>query len=179
MAARVIKGAPIAEEIRAEIGKEVGDLKEKGFLPKLSVVLVGDDPGSVWYARNKVSAGEKIGVAVDVKELPKETPEADVVALVQKLNEDPNVHGILVELPLPRHINKANIINAINPAKDVGVGAYIAEGVLKACMLSVDINLPSIKTPSFRDHLVAERARLFAEAEELKLLALADVKKRL
>jgi methylenetetrahydrofolate dehydrogenase (NADP+) / methenyltetrahydrofolate cyclohydrolase len=119
MAAQIIKGAPIAEEIRAELGKEVEALKAKGFTPKLAVVLVGDDPGSVWYARNKVSVGEKIGAVVEVTEMHKETPETEVVALVGKLNEDPEVHGILVELPLPKHINKANVMNAILPIKDV------------------------------------------------------------
>ncbi|MBI5441550.1 MAG: bifunctional 5,10-methylenetetrahydrofolate dehydrogenase/5,10-methenyltetrahydrofolate cyclohydrolase [Deltaproteobacteria bacterium] len=119
MAAQIIKGAPIAEEIRAELKKEVDALKAKGFTPKLAVVLVGDDPGSVWYARNKVSVGEKMGAVVEVTELAKDTPEAEVVALVRKLNQDPNVHGILVELPLPKHINKANVMNAILPIKDV------------------------------------------------------------
>ncbi len=119
MTAQIIKGAPIAEEIRAELAKEVQALKAQGFAPKLSVVLVGDDPGSVWYARNKASVGEKIGVKVEVNEIAKDTPESEVVALVQKLNGDPDVHGILVELPLPKHINKANVMNAINPAKDV------------------------------------------------------------
>lgn len=119
MAAQIIKGAPIAEEIRAELKKEIEALKTKGFTPKLAVVLVGDDPGSVWYARNKVSVGEKVGALVEVTELPKETPEADVVALVEKLNKDPEVHGILVELPLPKQINKANVMNAIAPVKDV------------------------------------------------------------
>jgi methylenetetrahydrofolate dehydrogenase (NADP+)/methenyltetrahydrofolate cyclohydrolase len=119
MAAKIIKGAPIAEEIRAELKIEADALKAKGFTPKLSVVLVGDDPGSVWYARNKVTTGEKIGVVVEVHELATDTPEAEVVALVEKLNNDPDVHGILVELPLPGHINKGNVMNAIQPAKDV------------------------------------------------------------
>ena len=119
MAARIIKGAPIAEEIRAELKIEADALKAKGLIPKLSVVLVGDDPGSVWYARNKVTTGEKIGVVVEVHELATDTPEAEVVALVQKLNDDPDVHGILVELPLPGHINKGNVMNAVAPAKDV------------------------------------------------------------
>mgnify|MGYP001316460041 CR=1 FL=1 len=119
MSAKVIKGAPIAEEIRAELKAEIDGLKEKGFTPKLSVVLVGDDPGSVWYARNKVTTGEKMGAVVEVHELATDTPEADVVALVKKLNADDDVHGILVELPLPGHINKANVMNAILPAKDV------------------------------------------------------------
>lgn len=119
MSAKIIKGAPIAEEIRAELSKEIEGLKAKGYSPKLSVVLVGDDPGSVWYARNKVTTGEKMGVKVEVTEMAKDTPEADVVAFVKKLNADPDVHGILVELPLPKHINKANVMNAIAPAKDV------------------------------------------------------------
>ena len=119
MAARIIKGAPIAEEIRAELKIEADALKAKGLIPKLSVVLVGDDPGSVWYARNKVTTGEKVGVVVEVHELATDTPEAEVVALVQKLNDDPDVHGILVELPLPGHINKGNVMNAVAPAKDV------------------------------------------------------------
>ena len=119
MSAKIIKGAPIAEEIRTELAKEIETLKARGYTPKLSVVLVGDDPGSVWYARNKVTTGEKIGAQVEVHELAKDTPESDVVALVEKLNGDETVHGILVELPLPKHINKANVMNAILPAKDV------------------------------------------------------------
>jgi methylenetetrahydrofolate dehydrogenase (NADP+)/methenyltetrahydrofolate cyclohydrolase len=119
MAAKIIKGAPIAEEIRGELSAEIGRLKAKGFTPKLSVVLVGDDPGSVWYARNKVTTGEKLGAVVEVHELATDTPEAEVVALVKKLNADAAVHGILVELPLPGHIHKANVMNAIAPAKDV------------------------------------------------------------
>ena len=119
MAARIIKGAPIAEEIRGELSAEIAQLKKKGFTPKLSVVLVGDDPGSVWYARNKVTTGEKMGAVVEVHEMATDTPEAEVVALVKKLNADAAVHGILVELPLPKHINKANVMNAIAPAKDV------------------------------------------------------------
>lgn len=119
MAAEIIKGAPIAEEIRAELKKEIDGLKGKGFTPKLSVVLVGDDPGSVWYARNKVTVGEKMGAVVEVHELATDTPEDEVVSLVEKLNADGDVHGILVELPLPGHIDKAKVMNAIAPAKDV------------------------------------------------------------
>lgn len=119
MAAQTIKGAPVAEAIRAELTKEIEGLKARGYTPKLSVVLVGEDPGSVWYARNKVSTGAKMGVVVEVHGLAATTPEADVVALVKKLNADADVHGILVELPLPKHISKANVMNAILPAKDV------------------------------------------------------------
>ncbi len=130
MAAEIIKGGPIAEEIRAELRQEVEALKAKGITPKLSVVLVGDDPGSVWYARNKVKTGEKVGVVVEVHELDKDTPEADVVALVRKLNADPDVHGILVELPLPKHIDKAQVMNAIDPVKDVDGVTAVNRGYL-------------------------------------------------
>ncbi len=130
MAAEIIKGGPIAEEIRAELRQEVEALKAKGITPKLSVVLVGDDPGSVWYARNKVKTGEKVGVVVEVHELDKETPEAEVVALVEKLNADPDVHGILVELPLPKHIDKAKVMNAIEPIKDVDGVTAVNRGYL-------------------------------------------------
>ena len=130
MAAEIIKGGPIAEEIRAELRQEVEALKARGITPKLSVVLVGDDPGSVWYARNKVKTGEKVGVVVEVHELDKETPEAEVVALVEKLNADPDVHGILVELPLPKHIDKAKVMNAIDPVKDVDGVTAVNRGYL-------------------------------------------------
>jgi len=119
MSAEIIKGKPIADELRAELVSEIESVKEKGFTPKLSVILVGDDPGSVWYARNKVTVGEKVGAVVEVHELPTDTPEDDVVALTEKLNNDPDVHGILVELPLPKHIDKAKVMNAILPSKDV------------------------------------------------------------
>lgn len=119
MSAEIIKGKPIADELRAELVKEIESVKEKGFTPKLSVILVGDDPGSVWYARNKITVGEKVGAVVEVHELPPDTPEDDVVALTEKLNKDPAVHGILVELPLPKHIDKAKVMNAILPSKDV------------------------------------------------------------
>ncbi len=130
MAAEIIKGAPIAEEIRTELRKEIEGLKAKGLTPKLSVVLVGDDPGSVWYARNKGTTGEKIGATVQVHELAKDTPEKDVVALVEKLNQDPGVHGILVELPLPKHIDKAKVMNAILPIKDVDGVTAVNRGYL-------------------------------------------------
>jgi methylenetetrahydrofolate dehydrogenase (NADP+)/methenyltetrahydrofolate cyclohydrolase len=119
MAAEIIKGAPIAEAIRAELTTEVQNLKAKGLAPKLSVVLVGDDPGSVWYARNKVTVGDKIGAVVEVHEMAKDTPEVQVLAMVDKLNKDDSVHGVLVELPLPKHIDKAKVMNAILPIKDV------------------------------------------------------------
>lgn len=119
MTAEIIKSKPIVEQVRGEIQKEIENLKSKGTSPRLSVVLVGDDPGSVWYAQSKAKLGEKIGIEVEINRLPDDTPEADVLALVEKLNGDSAVHGILVELPLPEGLDKASIMNAIAPVKDV------------------------------------------------------------
>ena len=117
--ADIIKGAPIANQIREELIAEVEAIKARGIEPKLSVLLVGDDPGSVWYAKSKIKVGEKVGVTVDLTELGADTPEEDVVAHILGLNDDQSVHSILVELPLPKHIDKARVMNAIDPTKDV------------------------------------------------------------
>ena len=119
MTAKIIKSKPIVDQVRSEIQKEIETLSAKGISPKLSVVLVGEDPGSVWYAQSKAKLGEKIGVEVEIHRLPEDTPEDEVLALIDKLNEDPKVHGILVELPLPKGLNKAHVMNAISPIKDV------------------------------------------------------------
>ncbi len=119
MAAQIIKGMPIAENIRKEITADAEKLKAKGIQPKLAVVLVGGNPASVWYAKSKIKVGEKIGVIVELTELPADTKETDLIAFIQKLNQDSSVHGILVELPLPKHIAKEKVMNAILPLKDV------------------------------------------------------------
>jgi len=117
--AEIIKGAPIANQIREELIAEVEKLGSQGVTPRLSVVLVGDDPGSVWYAKSKIKVGEKVGVTVDLTEFPADTPEDDVVSHIRGLNDNDSVHGILVELPLPKHIDKARVMNTILPGKDV------------------------------------------------------------
>ena len=119
MSAKIIKGMPIAEEIRKEIIAETGKLKEKGLTPKLAVILVGGDPASVWYAKSKIKVGDKVGVKVELTEMPEDTPEEEVIKFIEKLNNDKNTHGILVELPLPKHIAKEKVMNAILPVKDV------------------------------------------------------------
>jgi methylenetetrahydrofolate dehydrogenase (NADP+)/methenyltetrahydrofolate cyclohydrolase len=119
MSAKIIKGMPIAEEIRKEISADTEQLKAKGIEPKLSVVLVGGDPASVWYAKSKIKVGDKVGVKVDLTEMPEDTKEEDLIAFIEKLNNDSSVHGILVELPLPKHIAKEKVMNAILPVKDV------------------------------------------------------------
>jgi len=117
--AEIIKGQPIANQIRDELISEVQKLKAAGHHPKLAVLLVGEDPGSVWYAESKVKVGDKIGVTVELSRMPKETDEKTILAHVARLNADPSVHGILVELPLPKHLDKARVMNAIDPSKDV------------------------------------------------------------
>lgn len=119
MSAKEIKGAPIVEELRAEINTQINNFKKKGYFPNLSVILVGNDPGSVWYAQSKVKIGEKLGIKVDVIKFSESVNEKELLQCIETLNTNENVHGILVELPLPKHINKVKIFNAILPIKDV------------------------------------------------------------
>jgi methylenetetrahydrofolate dehydrogenase (NADP+)/methenyltetrahydrofolate cyclohydrolase len=119
MAATEIKGMPIANKIREEITAEVEKLKAKGVQPKLAVVLVGDDEASVVYARSKKTVGDKLGIVVDLTVKPADTAEETILGIIDQLNADPNVHGILVELPLPKHIAKEKVMARLDPKKDV------------------------------------------------------------
>ncbi len=119
MKAREIKGAPIAEEMRAELRLKIENLKALGHKPNLFVILAGSDPGSVWYAQSKVKIGEKLGVNVEVIRFAENVQEEELLKKITALNEDSLVHGILVELPLPKHIDKARVMNSILPSKDV------------------------------------------------------------
>ncbi len=117
--AKIIDGKQIAKEVRAEIAAECAELKKKGIVPGLAVVIVGTDPASQVYVRNKKKACEEVGFRSEVFELPEETTEEELLALVKKLNEDVNIHGILVQLPLPEHLDDEVIIANIDPKKDV------------------------------------------------------------
>ncbi|MFH1135506.1 MAG: bifunctional 5,10-methylenetetrahydrofolate dehydrogenase/5,10-methenyltetrahydrofolate cyclohydrolase [Pseudomonadota bacterium] len=119
MPAEQIKGMPIANKIRDEIVVEVEKMKEKGVTPKLAVVLVGDDEASVVYARSKEKVGDKLGIKVELTVKPAATTQAEVLALIDTLNADETVHGILVELPLPKHIGKEAVMARLDPKKDV------------------------------------------------------------
>jgi methylenetetrahydrofolate dehydrogenase (NADP+)/methenyltetrahydrofolate cyclohydrolase len=119
MSARIIDGVAIGKAIRAEVATEVTKLKEKGITPGLAVVLVGENPASQVYVRAKGRACEEAGMKSVTITLPAETSEAEVLATVDRLNADPEVHGMLVQLPLPKHINSDKVINRISPAKDV------------------------------------------------------------
>jgi methylenetetrahydrofolate dehydrogenase (NADP+)/methenyltetrahydrofolate cyclohydrolase len=120
MSARIIDGQAVAAEIRAEVAAEVARLgRDSDLRPGLAVVLVGDDPASQVYVRNKGRQTTDAGMRSFEFKLPASTPEADVVALVRKLNADEAVDGILVQMPLPKPIEARNVIEAIDPAKDV------------------------------------------------------------
>jgi len=119
MAAELIKGLPIAKQIREELGKKVEELKAKGINPKLSVLLVGDDEASVVYAQSKQKVGGNLGIEVELKVMPADTPEKEVLDTIAQWNADQKVHGILVELPLPKQISKEAVMEAIDPKKDV------------------------------------------------------------
>lgn len=117
---KVIDGKALAASLRAEIAKGVEELKTaKGVTPGLAVILVGDNPASVSYVTAKEKACREAGMVSREVRLPADTPEADLLALVRELNSDPAVHGILVQLPLPKHIGEKNVIDAIAPEKDV------------------------------------------------------------
>lgn len=119
MSARIIDGVAIGKVIRAEVAAEVSKLKEKGITPGLAVVLVGENPASQVYVRAKGRACEEAGMKSVTITLPAETSEADVLGTVDRLNENPEIHGMLVQLPLPKHINSDQVIHRISPAKDV------------------------------------------------------------
>jgi methylenetetrahydrofolate dehydrogenase (NADP+)/methenyltetrahydrofolate cyclohydrolase len=120
MTAKVIDGKAFAARVRSDVATHVAAMKESaGITPGLAVVLVGDDPASRVYVKNKHASTIEVGMNSYEHRLPAETSEADLLALVGRLNNDPAVHGILVQLPLPSGLNSDLIINAINPAKDV------------------------------------------------------------
>ena len=128
--AKIIDGKARAKEIRSSLKKDVESLKQKGITPKLVVVLVGDDPASHIYVSNKEKACAEVGILSETHKLPAMTNENDILKLILKLNTDRNVHGILVQLPLPDHINEENITNAIIQAKDVDGLGTINMGML-------------------------------------------------
>ena len=119
MSAQIIDGKQVAADMRAELKEKVAELKGQGVMPGLAVVLVGDDPASKSYVTAKERACEEIGIYSDDNRLPADTAEADLLTLVEKLNKDPKINGILVQLPLPKHIDEDRILLAIDPAKDV------------------------------------------------------------
>ena len=120
MPAQIISGTEIAKQIREELRQEIAELKEKhNLVPGLVTVLVGEDPASQVYVGAKEKTSNALGIYSERYDLPTDTSEEDLLALIDKLNKDPRIHGILVQLPLPKHINETNVLYAIDPKKDV------------------------------------------------------------
>ena len=119
MSARVLDGTKLADELRAEVGQAVAGHRAAGRQPGLAVVIVGENPASQVYVRAKGRACEEAGMHSETIRLPEQIAEADLLATVARLNTDPRIHGFLVQLPLPKHINAERVLNAVNPLKDV------------------------------------------------------------
>lgn len=119
MSVKIIDGRLIAEQIRAELKKRIFALKAKGVTPGLGVILVGNDPASVSYVTAKEKACAEIGIYSDDNRLAADAPQSAVLELIGRLNARPEIHGILLQLPMPRHINERELLSAIAPEKDV------------------------------------------------------------
>lgn len=119
MVAKIIDGKQIAEQVRSEWKKRADALKSQGVLPGLAVIIVGDNPASKVYVRNKVTACRDVGLHSEVHELPADTTEAMLLKQIQDLNANTDIHGILVQLPLPDHISDDKVLETISAEKDV------------------------------------------------------------
>ena len=120
MTAQIISGTEIAKQIREELKQEIAELKEKhNLVPGLVTVLVGADPASQVYVGAKEKTSNELGIYSERYDVPAETTQEELLALIDKLNQDPKIHGILVQLPLPKHINETKVLYAVDPKKDV------------------------------------------------------------
>ena len=125
MTAQLIDGNALARQIRAEVAGRTAALKARGVQPALSIILVGDDPASQVYTRHKVSDSTETGLHATLERYPAAMAETELLARIESLNRDPAVHGILVQLPLPKHMDSSKVIEAIAPEKDVD-GFHVA-----------------------------------------------------
>ena len=125
MTAQLIDGNALARQIRADVSGRTAALKARGIQPTLAIVLVGDDPASQVYVKHKVNDSSETGLVANLERYPADMAEADLLARIHALNDDPAVHGILVQLPLPKHMDSHQVIEAISPAKDVD-GFHVA-----------------------------------------------------
>lgn len=119
MAAKIIDGKQVAADMQLELKKEVAELKKQGIVPGLGVILVGEDPASQSYVTAKERACEELGIYSDDNRLPADATQRDLIALINRMNTDPKINGILVQLPLPKHLDESEVLLAINPDKDV------------------------------------------------------------
>lgn len=126
----IISGLEVSSKIKEELITKVQSLNKNGIYPCLSTILVGDDPASTIYVRNKHRACTEVGIETKDNKISSSIEEKNLIELIKSLNDDPSVHGILMQLPLPAHINQFNVINAINPQKDVDGLTYYNAGLL-------------------------------------------------
>ena len=143
MSAQLINGTALSQQIRAEVGQRAAALSARGVTPGLAVILIGDDPASAVYVRNKVKACAEHGLHSHLERHPATLSEAELLARIRALNADPSIHGILVQMPLPKHIQPQRVIETISSAKDVDGYSVQSAGHLMA-------GLPGFKpcTPS-------------------------------
>ncbi len=125
MTAQIIDGNALARQVRAEVAHRTGALKARGVAPRLAIVLVGDDPASQVYTRHKVADSTETGLVATLERHPADLPADQLLRRIEALNRDSSVHGILVQLPLPPHLDAGRVIQAIDPAKDVD-GFHVA-----------------------------------------------------
>ncbi|HOF43139.1 MAG TPA: bifunctional 5,10-methylenetetrahydrofolate dehydrogenase/5,10-methenyltetrahydrofolate cyclohydrolase [Bacilli bacterium] len=151
---QILDGQMISKEIKERIKEEVNRLEVK---PKLVVILVGDDDASKIYVRNKIKACENVGIATEDYILPKDTKEKELVDLIEKLNKNKEVNGILVQLPLPKHLNEDTIVNTISPIKDVDGLNIINQGNL--------LNRKPVLVPATPKGIITLLKRYFVEIE--------------
>jgi methylenetetrahydrofolate dehydrogenase (NADP+)/methenyltetrahydrofolate cyclohydrolase len=179
--ARIIDGKAFADRLRARVAERAAKVKQQhGITPGLAAVLVGDDPASAVYVRNKEKAVAEAGMASFPHRLPATTSEAELLALVAKLNADPAIHGILVQLPLPKQINAERIVDAVDPAKDVdgfhpvNVGRLASgrEGLVPCtplgCMMLLEDTLGTLEG---KDAVVVGRSNIVGKPMAALLLA--------
>jgi len=169
MTAKIIDGKQIAEQIRSELKEKIQQLKSKGITPGLAVVLVGDDPASISYVTAKERACQQLGIYSDDNRLPEQTTEQELLSLIEKLNSDPKIHGILVQLPLPQHIDQDKIIAAISPEKDVDGFHPISVGKM---VIGKDTFLPC--TPHGIIQLLA-RTNIKTEGAEVVIVGRSNI----
>ena len=119
MSCKVLYGKPVSEHIKSELKLKIDELSDSGIIPKLSVILIGDNPASKIYVNSKHKTFINMNCKSEIHNLDKNVSEDEVIKLIDTLNNNPDVHGILIQLPAPPHLNEENIIRAINPLKDV------------------------------------------------------------
>ncbi|GAX87426.1 methylenetetrahydrofolate dehydrogenase (NADP+)/methenyltetrahydrofolate cyclohydrolase [Lebetimonas natsushimae] len=116
---KILDGKKLSEKIKEEVKKEVEELKKEGIVPGLAVILVGKDPASQTYVRMKKNACEKVGMYSVVHEFPESITETELLSTIEMINKNPNIHGLLIQLPLPKHIDTTKVLEAVAPQKDV------------------------------------------------------------